>query len=110
MIVPDASLGLQVFLKRMRSVLVEEQRVWVVGRDKNRETIQRYGLSKKEILKRLAKLEPSNYWKGPEADEDGSEGSIWFFFHDEFGARFYIKLKLYVVEGEDRLKVLSFHD
>jgi hypothetical protein len=108
--VPDASLALQVFLKRLRTVLAEQSRVMVVDRDKNLDAMHRFGLNKKEICKRLAKLGPSNYWKGPEADDDGSDGSVWFFFHDEFGARFYVKLKLYVIEGEDRLTVLSFHD
>ena len=108
--VPGADLGLQVFLMRMRAILAEKRRVWVVDRDKNLDAMQRYGLSKKAICKRLERLEPSNYWKGPEPDDDGSAGSVWFFFHDEFGARFYVKLKLYTVSGEDWLKVLSFHD
>jgi len=108
--VPEASLGLQIFLRRMRAALDDPRRVLVVDRQKNREAMERYGLSKQAIRKRLAKLEPSNYWKGPEADDDGSDGSVWFFFHDEFGARFYVKLKLFTISGEDWLKVLSFHD
>jgi hypothetical protein len=103
-------LGLQVFLIRMRAVLKDQQRVWVVDRDKNRDAIQRFGLSKQAICKRLGALESANYWKGPEADDDESDGSVWFFFHDEFGARFYVKLKLFTIDGEDRHKVLSFHD
>jgi hypothetical protein len=107
---PDVSLGLQIFLKRLRAVLSQPGRILVVDREKNREAMERYGLSKKEILRRLAKLEPAQYWKGPERDDDGSEGSLWFFFHDEFGTRFYVKLKLYTIEGADWVKVLSFHD
>ena len=94
----------------MRTILKDQQRVWVVDRDKNRDAMHCFGLSKKAICKRLGALNSANYWKGPEPDDDGSDGSVWFFFHDEFGARFYVKLKLFTIDGEDWLKVLSFHD
>jgi len=108
--VPDADLGLQVFLMRKQAVLKDNCRVLLVDRDKNRDSMERYGLSFEGICKRLAKLGPEHYWKGPERDDDGSEGSLWFFFYDEFGARFYIKLKLFKMDGSDWLKVLSYHD
>jgi len=108
--VPDASLGLQMFLLRMRAVLKDNRRVLLVDRDKNRDAMERYGLSYNGICKRLAKLGPEHFFKGPERDEDGSEGSLWFFLYDEFGARFYIKLKLFKMDDSDWLKVLSYHD
>jgi hypothetical protein len=97
----------------MRTVLKESrdpQRIIYVQRGKNQDTLERYNLSVQGIYKRLARLGPEQYWKGPEKDDDGSDGSLWFFFHDEFGARFYVKLKLFEVDGEDWLKILSFHD
>jgi hypothetical protein len=109
-LVSEASLGLQIFLSRMRSVVKDLRRVRFLDREKNRDTLDRYGLTVQGICTRLAKLCPDQYVKGPEADDDGSDGSIWFFYHDEFGVRFYVKLKLYAAEGEDRLKFLSFHD
>lgn len=107
---PQASLGFQVFLRRMRAVLKDQRRVRFLGREKNRETLDRHRLTVPDICKRLAKLGPEQCVKGPEADDDGSEGSIWFFCHDEFGVRFYVKLKLYDIEGSDRLKIISFQD
>ena len=106
---PDASLGLQLFLKRMRAAL-KGGRVRVIERDKNLAAMDRFGLTARGICERLARLGPEHFWKGPEDDDDGSEGSVWFFLHDEFGARFYVKLKLFSVSGEDWIKVLSFHD
>jgi hypothetical protein len=108
--VPDATLGLQLFLSRMRAVLGDLRRVRFIDRDKNRDTLDRYRLTVSDLCSRLAKLKPENFVKEPEPDDDGSDGSIWVFYHDEFGARFYVKLKLYTVEGEDLLKILSFHD
>ncbi len=107
---PDAGLGLQVFLMRKREVLKNHRLVLLVDRDKNRDAMEHYGLSFEGICKRLAKLGSEHYWKGPERDDDGSEGSLWFFFYDEFGTRFYIKLKLFQMGGSDWLKVLSYHD
>jgi len=109
-LVPDAGLGLQLFLQRLRAVLKDPRRVRFIERDKNRDAKERYNLTVPGICKRLERLGPAQYWKGPEADDDGSEGSVWFFFHDEFGVRFYVKLKLYIINGSDRLKILSFHD
>jgi hypothetical protein len=94
----------------MRSIVKDLRRVQFVDRDKNRDTLDRYQLTVAGVCARVAKLTPEQYVKGPDDDDDGSDGSIWFFYHDEFGMRFYVKLKLYAVEGEDRLKILSFHD
>ncbi|MCX7025992.1 MAG: hypothetical protein NT061_00580 [Spirochaetes bacterium] len=107
---PDAVLGLQVFLMRMRAVLKDIRRVRFVEREKNLASLDRYHLTVSDICERLAKLGPEHYVRGPEKDYDGSEGSIWFFYHDEFGTRFYVKLKLYEINGSGRLKIISFHD
>lgn len=109
-LVPDASLGLQLFLRRLRAVLKDPRRVRFIERDKNRDAMERYNLTVPGICKRLERLSAAQYWKGPESDDDGSDGSVWFFFHDEFGARFYVKLKLFAIDGTDWLKILSFHD
>jgi hypothetical protein len=108
--VPDASLGLQVFLMQMRVVLEDQRHVRFVERDKNIETLERYRLTVQDVYKRLAKLGPEQYREGPESDDDGTEGSVWEFSHDEGGVPIYVKLKLYVIGDSDRLKIISFHD
>jgi hypothetical protein len=98
------------FLERMKTVLATPSRVIFIPRDKNLSTLARFDLTVKDVLRRLALLGPSNYAKGPEADEDRTEGSVWIFFHNEAGTRLYVKLKLIRIGNLDWLKILSFHD
>jgi len=108
--VPDSSLGLQLFLLALKKLLKRPEKVSFINREKNIEAMERHGLTVQALLKRLGALKPENYKSGPHPDDDGSGGSIWVFLLNEDGTRFYIKLKLYTIEGEDYLKILSFHD
>jgi hypothetical protein len=69
----------------------------------------RLNLTVPMVYQELLKLTPSNYYMGPEEDRDGSEGEVWVFRHPVSGVELYIKMKLFQVQGEDYLKILSFH-
>lgn len=58
----------------------------------------------------LKEIQIEHYQKGPEDDHDGSFGSICTFILPYGSKEIYIKLKIYSVNGEDWLKILSFHD
>ncbi len=106
----EESLGFQIFMARLKAVLKRPDRVQYVDRLKNREALERLCLSEALFRKALGRLRGEHYKAGPEADHDGSDGSIWVFIYPDEGPRFYVKLKLYTVGAEDYLKILSFHD
>lgn len=106
----EGSFKVQVFLVRLKQILKTPERILFIEREKNLEAMERFGLTQRDLLRQLAVLEPKHYRKGPENDEDGSEGSIWVFKSSVYAQEFYIKLKLFSVNGVDYLKILSFHD
>ena len=89
-----ASLDLHIFLSRTRAIVGDLRRLRFVDREKSRDTLDRYRLTVSGLCSRLAKLKPENFVKGSEPDNDGSDGSIWVFYHGVFGTRIYLKLML----------------
>jgi hypothetical protein len=51
----------------------------------------------------------SHYVKGPEPDDDGSPGEVWFFKKIVKGKKIYIKLKIWENNGRHGAICMSFH-
>lgn len=66
----------------------------IANRDKNRAFMIKYGLLIKDIKDIILNLEVSDYYKGPEEDEDGFEGEIWIFTPIFETTKLYIKIRL----------------
>lgn len=84
--------------------LLESATIRIVNRDKNRLTRYRLGITVDEQIDLIRSLEKSDYKSGPEADHDGTEGSIWVFSKKAYGEIFYIKLK-----HDTNIKAISCH-
>lgn len=89
---------------------VKENRVMFIETSKNRKTLFDYNFSTNDIYRSILGLTDGDYYKGPEDDHDGTEGYIWVFLHPVLGCRMYIKLKLFSINEEDYVKILSFHE
>lgn len=98
------------FLMRMKKLVKSRKNIAFVHRKENTAALLKHNLTMELIWKILLGLTPANYKQGPEADRDGTEGEVWVFLHPVTGQEMYIKMKLFQVNGEDHLKVLSFHD
>lgn len=106
----EADLKLQLFFRRLKSAVRRPNGVLIVEREKNLEAMDRFDLDRTTVIRIVSCLKPEHYSSGPECDFDGSEGSIWIFSAPVTDKRFYIKLKLFSIDGLDYIKVLSFHD
>lgn len=102
-------LKLADFLRRMKELAKARKNIFFVPRKKNEESLLRLNLTVPMVYQELIELTPSNYYVGPKEDRDGSVGEVWVFRHPVSGVEIYIKMKLFQVQGEDYLKILSFH-
>ena len=96
-----------VFLTRFKRTMVGD-RLHVVNREKNNDTLRRFGYTLKTQEDIIFGLKPENYVKGPEQDRD-MPGEFWFFGKKSKGQLLYIKLKLMEDGPITRSKCVSFH-
>ena len=89
--------------------LCEKKKYILIKRKKNLQTLFDLELSINDVISAVLKLRIEDYIGGPECDYDGSDGQIWKFRHPVAGYSIYIKIKFWNQDGEDRLKILSFH-
>jgi hypothetical protein len=92
------------FLRRLKARMLAEG-LHFVPRKRNLDGLALLGLTINEAERIILDLTEGNYCRGPEQDEDGSTGEIWFFGVLEDGRSIYIKVKL----DDDFAKCLSFH-
>lgn len=67
--------------------------------------IAQLGLTVQDAKEVIVALTERQYSRGPDMDDDGSNGEIWVFAADIDGVQTYIKLKF---DGSEA-KCLSFH-
>ncbi len=89
---------------------VKKKRAIIIERPENKKTLFDFNLSTKDVYRIIVELTEEDYYKGPEDDRDGSAGYIWVFIHPVSEFRIYIKLKLFSIDEEDYVKILSFHE
>lgn len=76
---------------------------------KNRNFLAGRGWSVADVERIVAELTEANYYQGPEADRDGSDGEVWKYLHPSSGELIYIKMKLSQAGTVDFVKIMSFH-
>jgi len=102
------------YRKEIETFLKKFKKYWppnfyVVPRDKNEEALIALGITAEHRKKEILTLNHTNYCKGPEPDDSGSEGDIWVFRKRIAGVEVYIKLKTFEVRGKTHAKCISFH-
>ena len=100
---------IQINLEKIKEA-VKNNRAVFIERQENRKTLYDYSLTTLDVCRVILELTVNDYHKGPEDDHDGSDGYVWVFLHSISGNRIYIKVKLFLVEGESHVKILSFHE
>ncbi|MCK8823594.1 hypothetical protein [Fuchsiella alkaliacetigena] len=99
------------FLKRVEKAINDpDWKFQFIPRDKNLNSLNKYGLSIKHIKFSLKRLEVRDYYRGPTKDRSSNfSGDFWEFGKEIIeGVEFYIKLK---IKGKHLLcKCLSFHE
>jgi len=98
------------YLIKVKKALKNPKNVYFVPRTKNMRELAALGLSMADVLRIISCLEPRDYYAGPEKVRDGTPGAV-MIFHRPYGSMIlYIKLVLLIVDGVERVKILSFHE
>jgi len=98
------------YLSKVKS-LVSAGQYDFVPRRINLMSLAKAGLSLQNAKSEILSLVSSEYFSGPEHDDDPNRpGNIWVFKKDINGTLFYIKIKIANENGADIVKCLSFHD
>jgi hypothetical protein len=97
------------FLADLRECLFENQKFRIIERKKNQDTLIQLGLTRRNLVDELISLSINNYCSGPEQDDRRQTDVLWEFGKEIEGAEIYIKLKIFTVNGEDYVKLISFH-
>ena len=66
----------------------------IIPRDKNKEFMREYKLQLNDVKNIILALTVADYIKGPEEDEGGYAGEVWFFAPRFRGIKLYIKLRI----------------
>ncbi len=99
---------IQLKIEQIRNCIGKDHFLWT-DRSKNIDAVNRLGLSIPSVKEIIYNLKVEEYYSGPENDHNGSEGTIWKFFHPVTNEVIYIKLKLFTVGSNQYVKVVSFH-
>ena len=100
---------LDLFLKRLHA-LVRENRISVVRRQINRQSMMEHGLREQDVHSVLLGLTPRHYFRGPSADHAGYPGNIMEFKTPVNGVLFYIKVRIWSENSVDQGVTISFHE
>jgi len=97
--------ALNAFLEEAHELL-KENKLHLVNRDKNTETMLNLGLTPTDVEDILIEnLSVRNYYRGPEEDYDPDKsGNIWKFGIEYDGEELYVKLTI-----DENLVCISFH-
>ena len=109
---PASAEEILAFLKEFKRI-ASEKGVYVVSREKNRDTGVQLGLTFKNMEEEILSLSVTNYCDGPKEDRDRG-GMIWEFGGTIGEHDIYIKLKIAEIEvskGNVKkiAKCISFH-
>ncbi len=108
------SLGIKLFLEKVRKLIEDEKYEFLKGRSKNRETLIKLGLTVENAINIVFNLEERDCISGPneELNSNEKEGIIYIFIKQledqEFPIKLYIKIKK--VKEEDMIVIISFHE
>lgn len=97
-----------IFLQEFKKVATQEGGLYVINREKNRDSLVAMGLTKHNREEAILSLEAIDYYAGPKKDRD-REGSIWEFGQSIDGTEIYMKLKIAEISGKRIAKCISFH-
>ena len=97
------------FLHRLRAILTNKESWFFVPRQENRDCLFQLNMSSQDAIATIRSLAVADYVKGPEQDENGSEGEVWVFTKPYKRTTLYIKVKLYTDHGAEKVTIISFH-
>jgi hypothetical protein len=109
-LLPRDDATTRAFLFDAKKAISEPGRLRFIPTDKNRAALAELGFAVSDVIGFVKRLETKDHHSGPEADRDGTPGRVMVFLRPYMGKLLYVKLKLYEVEGETQVTILSFHE
>ncbi len=97
------------FLENAKELLAKGDFIFV-RRNKNLQSLADHGLTILDAKNEIFSLELSDYYKGPEDDDDPKYTGVVWTFRKIIGSNiFYVKLKIQICDHKEFLKCISFH-
>jgi len=112
MTIPPDLDTVEKFLDELRAICGLRPNIDILQRNKNREFIQRSGITENEINEIIfVALNPGYYKSGPETEQDNRfpPGVIYKFNYQWKSFEIYIKIKIFIAERRTAI-CMSFHD
>lgn len=79
----------------------------IIPRNKNRNFMREYGLKLNDVKNIILGLSVEDYAGGPEEDEGGYAGEVWFFEPRFRGIKLYVKLR---IQDNKLIVCISIHE
>jgi hypothetical protein len=107
----NRTLAAPLFLARLKPLLAAGKLDFKPrNRRKTLDFMLEHELKAVDAFEIISLLKPEHYQWGPDADDDGTPGSVMLFFYPYDSMTLYIKLKIWQDESGDAGNVLSFHE
>lgn len=103
-------IAAQLFIHRLKPLLEQNKVIFDPRNQKTRLFMLQEGMNTDDVFEYLKKLEPSNYFDGPQEDRNGKPGDVMMFLYPYKNTRIYIKLKIWTDANGDSGVVMSFHE
>lgn len=107
----NGNLSASVFLIRIKK-LIELGNLKFKPRNFNKtyQFLIKEHLTVADVLNYINNLKPENYYSGPFADENGTDGNVMIFIKKYKNIKIYIKLKIWQENQKDSGLIMSFHE
>lgn len=103
-------IAAHLFIQKLKPLLEQKKLVFDPRNGKTRNFLLQEGMNTDDVFDYLKKLEPSNYFDGPQEDRNGMPGDVMMFLYPYKKTRIYIKLKIWTDANGDSGVVISFHE
>lgn len=103
-------IAVQLFILKLRPLLEQGKVIFAPRNSKTKLFMLQEGMNTDDVFDYLIKLEPSNYFDGPQEDRNGKPGDVMMFLYPYKKTRIYIKLKIWTDANGDSGVVMSFHE
>ena len=103
-------IAAQLFIHKLKPLLDQNKVVFDPRNQKTKKFLLQEGMNTDDVFDYLKRLEPSNYFDGPQEDRNGNPGDVLMFLYPYKKTRIYIKLKIWTDANGDSGVVMSFHE
>lgn len=104
------TIQVQLFLLRLKKMWNTPERITLVPRQKNLQSMSTLGLTMSDVKNVCLGLQPGDRFTGPVPHDRGFDGEVWIFTPLYKEKKMYLKVFLTSEHNQDYLQIISFHE